>query len=71
MKMMNEKQKIKIIISKQALERFAKDKFLKKSRDWYEGQIYLLFNSQLNRPTERMGDFNITPRGHEKNCLVF
>lgn len=68
---MNKEQEIQTIVSKQALERFSKDKFLKQNRNWYNKQIILLVESRLNRPTERIGDFNITPRGHEKKRIAW
>lgn len=62
---------INIFISKQALERIKKDRFLKQNRNWYVRQINNLHDSNLNRPTERIGDFNITPRGHEKRRIAW
>lgn len=62
---------IHLVISKQALERIKKDKFVKQNRKWYERQILLIKSSYSDRPTERIGDFNVSPRGREVRRIAW
>lgn len=62
---------MKVFISKKALERSKKDKFIKENLDKYIKEINMLIASQLKRPTEKIGEFNITPRGSRKERLAW
>ncbi|MEM2954717.1 MAG: hypothetical protein QW625_02090 [Candidatus Nanoarchaeia archaeon] len=62
---------MKVFVSKKALERSKKDKFVREHLSEYMKEINMLIASQLKRPTERIGDFNITPRGGRKERLAW
>ena len=63
--------KIHPYISTRALNRFKKDLFVKQNKKWYIQQIFLLIQSRLDRPTETLGKFLLTPRGHETKRIAF
>lgn len=62
---------MKVFVSKKALERSNKDKFVREHLSEYMKEINMLIASQLNRPTERIGEFNVTPRGHKKERIAW
>ncbi|MCX8194047.1 MAG: hypothetical protein N3G19_01665 [Candidatus Pacearchaeota archaeon] len=62
---------MKIFISKKALERAKKDKYVKEHLNEYMKEINMLTASQLKRPTERIGEFNVTPRGGRKERIAW
>ncbi|MEM2713667.1 MAG: hypothetical protein QXE64_00165 [Candidatus Pacearchaeota archaeon] len=56
----------KIFISKEALIRQSKDRFVTEHLADFLDEIRLIALSEGKRPTERIGEFNISPRGHTK-----
>jgi len=60
-----------VFISKQAMERAKKDRFIKQNQRWYDHQIRMIKSTPLARPLEKIGDFNVTPRGHEKRRIAW
>ena len=69
--MVNQEKEVYILISKQALDRIKNDRFVKQNRNWYESQIIMLGKAPFERPKERLGNFNVSPRGHEKRRIAW
>ncbi len=61
----------KIFISRKALERLKKDKFVRENRKWYNQQIFLISQDPFHRPSERIGHFIVAPRGHEIKRIAY
>lgn len=62
---------MKVFISRKALDRSKKNKFVKEHLREYMKEIDMLVASQLKRPTERIGEFNVTPRGDKKERVAW
>lgn len=52
-----------ILISDKAAKKLRKDKGIKERREWYIGEIRKIAQDPTSRPQERMGQFNVSPRG--------
>lgn len=55
-----------IFISNKALERQKRDPFIKNNLQLYLKEVMMLVYSEGKRQTEKIGKFNISPRGHKK-----
>lgn len=62
---------IQLLISEQALNRSKRDKYIKNNWKVYRKEILMLGASSGNRPTEKIGDFFITPRGHVRHRIAW
>jgi hypothetical protein len=62
---------VKTLISVQALERLKRDAFVKTNWKRYRQEILMLGASGGNRPTETIGDFFVSPRGHVKHRIAW
>jgi len=62
---------INILISEQALNRLKKDRFVSQNKKWYDRQVRLIATAPAARPTEGIGGFKISPRGHEKRRIAW
>ncbi len=60
-----------VFISRKALERLKKDRFVKEHRKWYIGKIIKIIENLTNFPTERIEEFNVSPKGHEKKRIAW
>ena len=69
LKSVEESQGIKIQISRYALERAKKDPFIKENIDRYENEIEMISKNPGSRPQEKIGEFNVSPRGRSYNGL--
>lgn len=54
-----------ILISIQARNRINKDKYIQENKKEYNQEILMIAQSLSKRPTERIGKFNVSPRGHK------
>jgi hypothetical protein len=57
----------KIFLSKKAIEKVEKDKYVREKIEAYLAEIERLIKGK--RPTEKIGEFNVSPRGH-KNIRI-
>jgi len=48
-----------------------KDKHIRPKIDWYNQKIFMIFMQLINYQSETLGKFNISPRGHEDNRIVW
>ncbi|MEM1577726.1 MAG: hypothetical protein QXM27_01810 [Candidatus Pacearchaeota archaeon] len=55
-----------VYISKKALKRSIRDSFIRGKISEYLDEIRLIVYSKGKRPTERIKEFNVSPRGHKK-----
>ncbi len=64
---------VKVFISLQALGRVRKSTFISQSQNkkWYTRVISSLIASQLAYPSEKIGPFFVSPRGHEKRRVAW
>lgn len=62
---------VEIFISKQALERLKKDRFVKANKKFYNNEILMIRDSEGTRPVETIGKFKVSPRGHKKIRVVW
>lgn len=56
----------KVLISKQALDRAKRDKYIQNNKDSYTREIYMIQSSYAGRPREVIRKFLISPRGGKK-----
>lgn len=59
------------MISQKALERAKKDRYVKENRKRYIAEITYLMAAGLQRPSERIADFNLSPRGGKKERVAW
>lgn len=62
---------LKIFISKNALERIKKDKFVRENLKWYNQHILMIAQNPNRVPHEKIGKFYINPRGHENRRIAY
>ncbi len=70
---MADKKKVVILISNKVFERLRKDRFIRdpKNKKWYLNTVTKIAENKLNYPTETIGDFYVSPRGHENRRIVW
>ena len=55
---------IRVFISRKASERAAKDNFVRNNLGKYMREIEMIRQNPSQRPQERVGEFSVSPRGH-------
>lgn len=62
---------IRVFTSKQARERAKRDAYIKANKKRYRQEIFMIVASGGMRPSETIGKFTISPRGHKNERVAW